>query len=156
MDNRMFHIKAYSQDQYGVDKRTKYMESLQRDMQNKAFNNQAQQMFNINLNENAPQDIPESKEELELHMQLNYKQAVEIAEEQALDTLLKGSNYDNIKRRVLYDLTVLGIGCVKTNFNYSEGATVEYVDPANVVYSYCESPYFEAVSYTHLTLPTKA
>ena len=147
MDNRMFHIKAYSQDQYGVDKRTKYMESLQRDMQNKAFNNQAQQMFNINLNENAPQDIPESKEELELHMQLNYKQAVELAEEQALDTLLKGSNYDNIKRRVLYDLTVLGIGCVKTNFNYSEGATVEYVDPANVVYSYCESPYFEDIYY---------
>ena len=35
-----------------------------------------------------------------------------------------------------YDLTVLGIGAVKNNFNTSEGVTVDYVDPANLVYSY--------------------
>ena len=147
MDNRMFHVKAYSQDQYGVEKRTEYMQSLQRDMQNKAFNDQAQALFNMDLNENKKEDIPESQEELQLHMQLNYKQAVEIAEEQAIDALMKGSNYDSIKRRVLYDLTVLGIGCTKTNFNYSEGVTIEYVDPANVVYSYSDSPEFEDIYY---------
>ena len=30
-------------------------------------------------------------------------------------------------------LTVLGISCVKTNFNLSEGITVDYVDPASIV-----------------------
>ena len=80
-------------------------------------------------------------------MQLNYKQAVEIAEEQAINVLLEGNKYDLIRRRLLYDLTVLGIGCVKTGFNWSDGATVEYVDPANIVYSYTESPYFEDIYY---------
>ena len=80
-------------------------------------------------------------------MQLNYKQAVELAEEQAIEVLLKGNNYDLIRKRLLYDLTVLGIGCVKTNFNFSEGVTVEYVDPADVVYSYTDSPYFDDIYY---------
>ena len=147
MSERMFEVKAYSQDQYGVSKRTEYMESMMRDMESKTFNDQAAKLFNVNLYENKKQDLPDTKEELDLHMQLNYKQAVEIAEEQAINVLLKGNKYDLIRRRFLYDLTVLGIGCVKTGFNWSDGATVEYVDPANIVYSYTDSPYFEDIYY---------
>ncbi len=147
MAERMFNIKAHSQDQYGVSKRTEYMESVMRDMEAKEFNDQSAKLFNINLYENKKEDLPETDEELDLHMQLNYKQAVEIAEEQAINVLLKGNRYDLTRRRLLYDLTVLGIGCVKTGFNWSDGATVEYVDPANIVYSYTDSPYFEDIYY---------
>ena len=147
MSERMFNIKAYSQDQYGVSKRTEYMESIQRDMAAKVYNDQAAEMFNIDLYENEKEDLPDTQEELDLHMQLNYKQAVEIAEEQAINVLLDGNKYDLTRRRLLYDLTVLGIACVKTNFNWSDGVTVEYVDPANIVYSYTDSPYFEDIYY---------
>ena len=147
MSERMFKINAYSQDQYGVSKRTEYMEAIQRDMDSQAFNDNSAKLFNVDLYETKKEELPDTKEELDLHMQLNYKQAVEIAEEQAIEVLLNGSNYDLIRRRMLYDLTVLGIGCVKTKFNYSEGATVEYVDPANIVYSYTESPYFDDIYY---------
>ena len=147
MAERMFSVKAYSQDQYGVSKRTEYMESMMRDMDAKVYNDQAAQMFNVDLYENKKEDLPDSKEELDLHMQLNYKQAVEIAEEQAINVLLDGNKYDLIRRRLLYDLTVLGIGCVKTGFNWSDGATIQYVDPANIVYSYTESPYFDDIYY---------
>ena len=147
MSERMFKINAYSQDEYGVYKRTEYMESILKDMRTKKFNDQAKEMFSLDLYKNKKEDLPETEEELQLHMQLNYKQAVEIAEEQAIETLLKGNSYDNIRKRFLYDLTVLGIGCVKTNFNFSEGVTIDYVDPSNLVYSYCESPYFEDIYY---------
>jgi len=147
MSERMFHIKAYSQDQYGVEKRTEYMESMLRDIDSKAFNEQAKAQLNMDLYENPEEERVDTKEELELHMQLKYKQAVEIAEEQAINVLLDGSKYDLIRRRLIYDLTVLGIGCVKTNFNWSDGATVEYVDPANIVYSYTDSPYFDDIYY---------
>ena len=147
MAERMFSIKAYSQDQYGVSKRTEYMESIMRDMDSKVYNDQAAKMFNVDLYENKKEELPDTKEELDLHMQLNYKQAVEIAEEQAINVLLDGNKYDLIRRRFLYDLTVLGIGCVKTNFNWSDGVTIEYVDPANIVYSYTDSPYFEDIYY---------
>ena len=147
MSERMFNIKAHSQDQYGVSKRTEYMEAVIRDMESKEFNDQAAKLLSVDLYETDPSQLPDTKEELDLHMQLTYKQAVEIAEEQAIDVLLKGSNYDLIRRRMLYDLTVLGIGCVKTNFNWSEGAKVEYVDPADIVYSHTDSPYFDDIYY---------
>jgi len=147
MSERMFNVKAHSQDQFGVSKRTEYMESLMRDMDAKVYNDQAAELFNVDLYENKKEELPDTQEELDLHMQLNYKQAVEIAEEQAINVLLDGNKYDLTRRRLLYDLTVLGIGCVKTSFNWSDGVTVEYVDPANIVYSHTESPYFEDIYY---------
>jgi hypothetical protein len=147
MSERMFNVTAYAQDQYGVSKRTEYMESLIRDMQAKTYNDQAGKFFNMDLYENEKEELPETKEELELHMQLNYKQAVELAEEQAINVLLDGNKYDLTRRRLLHDLTVLGIACVKTGFNTSQGVTVDYVDPANIVYSYTDSPYFDDIYY---------
>ena len=147
MSERMFSIKAYSQDQFGVSKRTEYMESIIRDMQSREFNDAAKTQFNIDLYENDKESLPETTEELALHMQLNYKQAVEIAEEQAINVLLDGNNYDLIRRRLLYDLTVLGIACVKTSFNFSDGVAIDYVDPANLVYSYTDNPYFDDIYY---------
>ena len=145
--DRAFDIKAYSQDPYGVEKRTAYMDSIIRDMQTKELNDYASEAFGINLYENDPAALPESKEELELHMQLSYKQGIEIAEEVAINTLLDGNKYDLIKRRVYHDLTTIGIGAVKNTFSESEGVLVDYVDPANLVYSYTESPYFEDIYY---------
>jgi len=144
---RTYDIQAFSQDTYGVEKRTKYMEEIMSDMETQQFDQQASQQFGINTRESEMQELPETPEELQLHMQLDYKQAVEIAQEQALALLFEGSNYELIKKRFFRDLTVLGIGAVKTNFTTSEGATVEYVDPADLVYSYTESPYFDDIYY---------
>ena len=147
MAQRAYEVKAYSQDSYGVSKRTAYMESMLRDMNAKDFNDLAQENFGMNLYENDKEKLPDTEEELALHMQLDYKQAVELAEEQAINVLMEGSKFDLTKRRALYDLTTIGIGAVKTTFDWSDGAKVEYVDPANLVYSYTESPYFDDVYY---------
>jgi hypothetical protein len=144
---RMYDIKAYSQDPYGVSKRTEYMESVVRDMKMKSVDAYVRENFNLDLSENDPETLPANEEELALHMQLSYKQSVEIAEEQALKVLMEGNNYELTKKRFYYDLTVLGIGAVKTNFNTSEGVTIDYVDPADLVYSYTESPYFDDIYY---------
>ena len=144
---RTYDIKAYSQDPFGIEKRTEYMESIMQDMQAKTFNDAAMRDFNVDLYKNKKEDLPGSEEELGLHMQLSYKQAVELAEEQALSVLFEGNNYELIKKRFYHDLTVLGIGAVKTSFNTSEGVVIDYVDPANLVYSYTDSPYFEDIYY---------
>jgi len=144
---RTYDIKAYSQDPYGVSKRTKYMDSLMEDMRTRDLKNFVKDKFGMDLFKNNPISLPDTKEELDLHMQLNYKQAVEIAEEQALNVLLEGNKYELTKKRFYYDLTVLGIGAVKTSFNTSEGVTVDYVDPAKLVYSHTNSPYFEDIYY---------
>ena len=147
ISERQYSIKAYSQDPYGVEKRTAYMEGILKDMKAKEFDQMAKNLMNMDFKENKEEDIPETQEELDLHMSLNYKQAVEIAEEQAINVLLDGNKYDLTRKRIIYDLTVLGIGASKTSFNASEGVVVDYVDPANLVYSYTDSPYFDDVYY---------
>jgi hypothetical protein len=147
ISERTYDIKVYSQDPFGVEERTKYMESVLNDMKFKEFDQFTAENLGVNTRESNEEVLPETTEELQLHMQLTYKQAVEIAEEQALNVLFDGNNYELTKKRFYQDLTVLGIGAVKTSFNTSEGVTIDYVDPANLVYSYTESPYFEDIYY---------
>jgi len=144
---RMYDIKAYSQDPFGVQERTEYMQSIINDMELKDFDEFANKELGFNTRESNIKELPETNEELQLHMQITYKQAVELAEEQALKVLMEGNNYELIKKRFYYDLTVLGIGAVKTDFNTSEGVTIKYVDPSDLVYSYTESPYFDDIYY---------
>jgi len=144
---RMYDIKAFSQSPNGIEKRTDYMDKILSDMQMKEFNQEARQKFDIDTRQSDMEELPESEEELSIHMQLTYKQNIELAEEQALNVLFRGSNYELIKKRFYHDLTVLGIGAVKTTFNTSEGAVIDYVDPANLVYSYTDSPYFDDIYY---------
>ena len=147
MAQRTFEINCFSQDSYGISKRTEYMESILRDMRAKKFNDLVQEAFQMNMYENKKEELPDTEEELQLHMQLNYKQAVELAEEQAINVLMEGSDYDLIRRRSLYDICTIGIGATKTTFDFNEGAKIKYVDPVNLVYSHTDSPYFEDIYY---------
>ena len=144
---RLYDIKAYSQDPFGVVKRTEYMRNIENDMKLKEFEAFAKEKFGISTKESDIKELPATEEELSLHMQLDYKQSIEIAEEQAINLLMRGNQYDSIKKRFYQDLTVLGIGAVKTSFNTSEGVTIDYVDPANLVYSYTDSPTFDDIYY---------
>ncbi len=147
MSDKEYSVKAYSQDPYGASKRTKYMESIIEDMELKELKDFSLKQLGVNMYENDPETLPDSVEELGLHMQLSYKQEAELAQEQALNVLLNGNKFDLIKKRFFYDLAVIGIGAVKTNFNTSEGLVVDYVDPANLVYSHTDSPFFEDIYY---------
>ena len=144
---RMYDVKAFSQDPSGVAQRTEYMEQILQDMRTQEIDQYAEEAFGINTRNVDPSELPGNEDELSLHMQLDYKQAVEIAEEQAINTLLEGNRYELIKKRFYADLAICGIGAVKTDFDTSRGATVDYVDPANLVYSYTDSPYFEDIYY---------
>ena len=147
MSDKDYSVKAFSQDPYGASKRTEYMESILKDMKLKELKDFSLKELGVNMFENNPEELPDSVEELGLHMQLSYKQEAEIAQEQALNVLLKGNKFDLIKRRFFYDLAVIGIGAVKTSFNTSEGIVLDYVDPANLVYSTTDSPFFDDVYY---------
>jgi hypothetical protein len=148
ISGKAYDIKAYAQDPSSIKKRTDYASMLYEDMVSKEYLDSLQQTLGINLYQTPNVDtVPESKDELELHMQLSYKQSIEIAEEEAISSVLAQNKYDLTRKRLNMDLTVLGIACAKTGFNTAEGITVDYVDPAYVVYSYTEDPNFDDVYY---------
>ena len=148
MDNKIYDIKAYAQDPASLKKRTTYAEKLLRDIEGKKLIEKIKSVTGMNMYSTSnPEDLPQNKEELNIHMQLDYKQSIEIAEEEAINNTLDFNRYELTRRRVAQGLVVLGIGAVKTSFNLSQGVVVDYVDPANLVYSYTEDPNFEDIWY---------
>ena len=144
---RTFDIKAYSQDPAAIQQKTDYVDNIVSDMQNLQLLEAVQQEFGINMFKTDQNILPQTTEELQLHMQLDYKQSIEIAEEEAINNVLDYNKYHLLKKRLDYDLVVCGIACVKNTFNTAEGIKLEYVDPADIVYSYTESPYFDDIYY---------
>ena len=147
MSDRLFTIKAYAQDALSADKRNQYQDMIEGEMAAKEVLLQVQDKFGVDPFMVSPEDLPNDDEELSLFMQLNYKPAIEIAEEEAINTILLENHYDDIKRRFDYDLTTIGIAVGKHEFLPGEGVKINYVDPANVIYSYTEDPYFRDCFY---------
>ena len=149
ISQKEFEIKAYSQDPESVKKRTDYAEAIALDMFAREQIQIAKETMGIDASSSnmLPEQLPRTKEELELHMQLSYKQSIEIAEEEAITTTLAKNRWELTKRRINEDLVVCGIGATKTNFNKSNGIVIDYVDPANLIYSYTEDPNFEDIYY---------
>jgi hypothetical protein len=148
ISSKTYDIKAYAQDPESIKKRTNYASKIYEDMLSKEYLDNLNKTLGIDLYQAPNKDIvPETTEELELHMQLSYKQSVEIAEEEAISSVLAQNKYDLIRRRLNMDLVTCGISAAKTSFNTAEGITVDYVDPAYMVYSYTEDPNFEDIYY---------
>ena len=148
MSQRNYEIKAYAVDPFSTKKRTDYAKELMRDVQERDLIEQLRETLGVDVQSKISKELGlESEEELQLHLQLDYKQSVEIAEEEVINDVLGRNKYDLTRRRLCQDLTILGIGAVKTNWNKAEGITVDYVDPAALVYSYTEDPNFEDLYY---------
>ena len=148
MTDKGYEIKSFASDPFAIKQRTAYIFDAIKDMQSKEQIEQLNQLTGQNFYSSInPDALPQNEEELELYMQLSYKQSIEIAEEELIENVFNYNKYDEVKKRLAYDLVVLGISCVKTDFNLANGITVDYVDPANLVYSYTEDPNFEDVYY---------
>jgi len=147
MSDRLFKVNAYAQDAMSQAKRSKYQDMVEKQMVGKDLIKLVQEQTGIDAFVMPEEQLPNSDEELALYMQLNYKPAIEIAEEEAINTILDSNHYQDIRKRCDYDLMVLGIGMTKHEFLPGAGIKVSYVDPANVVYSYTEDPHFKDCFY---------
>jgi len=148
MTDKGYAIKSFASDPYAIKERTDFAFNALRDIENREtimqLNAETGQNYFATPN---PDDLPINKEELNLYLQLSYKQSIEIAEEEVISNVFDYNKYDEVKKRLAYDLVVLGISAVKTDFNVSNGVTVDYVDPSSLVYSYTEDPNFEDIYY---------
>jgi hypothetical protein len=148
MVDKGYTINSFASDPYAIKERTDFAFNAIRDIENR----ETIMQLNAETGQNYfatpdPDDLPLNKEELDLYLQLSYKQSIEIAEEEVISNVFDYNRYEEIKKRLAYDLVTIGISCVKTDFNLANGITINYVDPANLVYSYTEDPNFEDIYY---------
>lgn len=147
MSNRLFDVKVEAIDDVARSIRNNYKETIEKDMLARPVleileESSGQQLFSTDKNK-----LPDSDEELELHMELSYKQRIEIAEEKALQAILDVNDYELIKRQVDEDATVIGLSAVKHSFNLHDGIKIEYVDPTQLIFSPTEDPNFNDCYY---------
>ncbi len=147
MADRLFKISAYAQDAMSQAKRSKYQDMIEGQMAAKDTLQIIQNKTGVDPFVVPADELPATDEELSLYMQLNYKPAIEIAEEEAINTILEENHYLDLRKQFDYDLAVLGIGVAKHEFLKGSGVKVSYVDPANIVYSYTEDPHFKDCFY---------
>ena len=148
MADRIFDVKAVAQDALSAEKKHAFQEVVQADMLSKPLLEYTKETYNLDMYNVPADELPDSDEELSLYMQMNYKPAIEIAEEEALDTLMEQNHYKSrIQKQLNYDMMVLGTAFCKHEFKLGSGVSIEYVDPAALVYSYTESPTFDDCFY---------
>jgi hypothetical protein len=147
LSERLFKVKAYAQDALSQAKRSKYQDMVEGQMAAKDVLGIVQEKTGYNPFTINPEDLPQTDEELSLYLNLNYKPAIEIAEEEAIDTMFAENHYEDTRKRIDYDQMVVGVGMAKHEFLPGAGVKLSYVDPANVVYSYTEDPYFKDCFY---------
>lgn len=143
MANRDYSIRATAIDPISQDNRVEYRKKIENDMIAKDILIEAKEKLGVDVSNFPIEELPETKEELDLHMQLEYKQSIEISEELAIDTVLKENRFTDTTEKLLSkDLTVLGLGWAKHRFVQDRGIILEYVDPENKIQSYTEDPFF--------------
>jgi hypothetical protein len=147
MQDRLFTVKAFAQDPTSIQTRTDFVETVSNEMMAKDFLSSIEDALGVGVKTVPDEDLPTDKEELELYMQIGYKQSIEIAQEQAINNVFLRNKFSSLKKRLDYDQTVLGISAAKHGFNNTDGITLEYVDPANLIYSHTEDPDFQDVYY---------
>ena len=147
MSNRLFSVKAQAQDAMSQGKKNKYQDMVEGQMLSKDILGIIKEESGVDPFVMPPEELPNNDEELALYMNLKYKPAIEIAEEEAIDTIFEENHYYDLRKRLDYDLTVLGISVSKHEFLPGAGVELSYVDPANVVYSYTEDPHFKDCFY---------
>jgi hypothetical protein len=148
MSEKKYKINAYAQDPSSLKERTNYAENLLRDIVAQEDIQILRDTIGVDTsNFKGKSDLPETPEDVSLYMQLKYKPSIEIAEEEAINNALAKNKFELVRRRFNYDLTVLGIAAVKTDWNKAEGVVADYCDPAKMVWSYTEDPNFEDIYY---------
>lgn len=147
MTERLFDIKAEAVDKFSTDLKDNYKKHLENLMISKPVMQDAKDILGVDMFPQNHEELPESQEEIDLHMKLKYKPAIEIAAEEAIKYTLDLNDYDEVQSRVIEDVTTIGLGAIKHKTDPSQGIMIEYVDPANLVYSYPKHRNFKDVHY---------
>jgi hypothetical protein len=147
ISNRLFDVKAEAIDPVSSNKKAMYKNRIQTEMRNKEDFEEIGAMLGKDMFSVQPDMLPETDDELDIHMQIDYKDDIEIAEEKAITSVLKHNNYEHIKKRIDEDSTVIGVSAAKHTFNTHDGIKVDYVDPADLVFSPTEDPHFQDCYY---------
>jgi len=102
----------------------------------------------IDISSMPEDEIPQTKEEMDIHMQMEWKPSNCLSNEIAIATVMNENEYNLvIDRKVKRSLVVDGAAATRTRLNPAKGIITEHIDFADMVYSATKDPYFNDCFY---------
>lgn len=148
MSGRDASIKAFSIDPTSIENRVKYRRALEDERLSMDIIEAAKEKMGVDVSNFPKDEVPETNEELDMHMQLNYKQSIEKSEELAISVVFEENRYQEVvEKRVTEDVIVCGAGWAKHKFIEDRGIVLEYVDCENKIQNYTDDPYYTDCFY---------
>jgi len=147
MLERLYEIDAQAVDGISQGLRDSYKEILEKNMVSKDMLADAKALLGVDLTPTGMGEMPETAEEVDLHMRLKYKPSIEVAIEEALKYTLELNEYDETQRRVIKDMVEVGVSGLHHTTDPTKGIVAEYTDPADMVWAYPTSSNFKNVYY---------
>ena len=136
--NQEHKIVVNAIDKDAVEERYQAKNETKAKMILKDFNEDFGKMTGMDMS-SYTENLPDTDEELELYMDLNYKQATEISMEEGIDYVFSYNDFNEIRKRVIRDLVDLNEGATKVDVE-GHVINVRYVDPMHLIRSYSNDP----------------
>lgn len=148
MANRPYSIKAKAIDPVSQENKQAYREKIEADQNTKSIIIKAKEESGIDIGNMPLDELPETKEELDIHLQMEWKPSNCLSNELAIATVMAENEYNLVTdRQIKRDLAVDGVAWNYTRLNPSKGIVIKRIDPADMVYSYTKDPYFRDCFY---------
>lgn len=148
MVNRPYTIKAKAIDPASQEEKRAYRRKIELEKAAIPITQKIQAETGIDVSEMPIDEIPQTKEELDIHMQMDWKPSNCLSNELAIATVMAENEYNTVvDRQIKRDLVVDGIAANRTRLNPSKGIVVDRIDGADLVYGQTKDPYFRDCAY---------
>lgn len=148
MVNRNYSIKAKAIDPVSEENKQAYRKRIESDQNTLPIIKKAKEDFGMDIASMPIDELPLNKEELNIHMQMEWKPSNCLSNQLAIATVMEDNEYNLVvNRQIVRDLVVDGIGCNFTRLNPSKGIIQKRIDASDLVYSPTKDPYFRDCFY---------
>jgi hypothetical protein len=149
MMNQSYKIQCNPLDPEAKTKYDDYRKELYANMFIKAYAPELEKRTGIPV---VPKNkvVPETDDEAELHLKLNYKMDASIAMEEALQFVFMNCDFEETRRKILKDLVVLKRAATYRYYDEDRNIKVDYADPVDLITPYSKYEDFKNVDYQAL------
>lgn len=148
MCDRGYSIEASAIDPISNQNKLNYRKRIQDDMNSIPIIQKAKETFGMDISSMPVEQLPQTDDELNLHIQMNWKPSCELSAQIAIKHVFEENMFDlTIDRQIKRDLVVDGAACIENRFHLAKGVKLERIDFKDMVYSQTKDPYFRDCFY---------
>jgi hypothetical protein len=144
MQRQSYKVSARAINPLGLEERRAFENKLAFDILFKDKIEEIKRILNMQDQEGQEQqELPKTIEELQMYMQSDYKSNAEVMAELSFALVAYQNDWHVIKDKVIDDLIVCGITCVKDYIDSNGAVKLRVVDPENLITGWTERPDFK-------------